>query len=101
MNEQLWLERADQRLRSAAARGDFAAAESAAVEYVRAVELAAASLPRTAAAACIRQGMAAVELARRQLCVARARLAGKLRAVECRIRFQPASIATSTWRIEA
>jgi hypothetical protein len=101
MKEQLWLEQAEERLRRAAARGDFAAAEIAAVEYVRAVELAAAGLPRTAAAACIRQAMAALELARRQLCVARARLARKLRAVECRMRFQPASIATTTWRIEA
>ena len=60
-----------------------------------------ASLPRTAAALLIRQAMGAMETARRQLCVARTRVARKLRAAEWRMRFQQASTATSTWRIEA
>ncbi len=94
------MEQAEERLRRAAASGDFGAAERAALDYARAVELAAAGLPRAAAASSIRQAMAAMETARRQLCVARARLARRLRAVERQMRFQPASIATSTWRIE-
>jgi len=53
------------------------------------------------AASLIRQAMAAVETARRQLCVARTRLAHKLRAVEWRMRYEQAGAATHTWRIEA
>jgi hypothetical protein len=95
------LEQVEEKLRTAAEGGDFASAQSAALDYVRAVELAAAGLPRAAAASSIRRAMAAVEAARRQLCVARARLARRLRAEECRLRFQPASMVTNTWRIDA
>ena len=101
MKEQLWLEQAEERLRSAAERGDFATAQRAALDYTRAVELAVAGLPRTAADSRIRQAKAALETARRRLCVARTRVGRKLRAAEWRMRFQQASTATSTWRIEA
>jgi hypothetical protein len=101
MKEHLWLQQAEERLRRAAERGDFATAQKAALDYTLAVERTVPGLPRTAAASRIRQAMAAMESARRQLCVARARLSRKLQAVDCRIRFQQTSIATNTWRIEA
>ena len=97
----LLLEQAEERLRSAAAGDDFAAAGIAAADYVRAVELAAEGSPPAAGAARIRQAMAAMEKARRQLCVSRARLALKLHSVERRMRFQAPSIATNSWKIEA
>ncbi|MGA2145451.1 MAG: hypothetical protein ABSH49_10875 [Bryobacteraceae bacterium] len=101
MKAPLSLEQAEDRLRTAAARGDFATAETAARDYVHAVELAAGSLPHAVAASLIRQAMAAVETARRQLCVARTRLAGKLRAVERRMRYVQTGADAHTWRIEA
>ena len=95
------VEKAEERMRSAAGRGDFTTAETASLEYLRAIQLAAASLPRPEARSLIRQAMAAMEMARRQLCVARTQLARQLRALECRVRYQQTGSVTHTWRIEA
>jgi hypothetical protein len=97
----MWLEQAAEALQRAAASGEFAGAQKAAVDYVRAVERTLAGLAPAAAAARIRQAMSALEAARRQLCVARTRLERRLREVERRVRFQQTSNAVSTWRIEA
>jgi len=101
VNQLPGLDQAEERLRSAAASGDFDAAQRAALDYTRAVERTLAGLAPTAAAARIRQAMSAVEAARRQLCVARTRLERRLRAVERRVRFQQTILPTSSWRIEA
>jgi hypothetical protein len=95
------LEQAEERLRSAAARGDFDTAQTAALDYTRAVERTLAGLAPAATALRIRQAMTTLEAARRQLCVARTRLERRLRAVERRARFQQTILPTSSWRIEA
>jgi hypothetical protein len=101
MTAALASEQIEAKLRRAAARGDFAAAQSAARDYAGALALSLSGLPRAAAAERIRQAMAAIESARRQLCAARVRLAGRMRAAERQERFQQVRGATSTWQIEA
>ena len=102
MQAPLSVEQAKERLKAAAARGDFALAQAAALDYVRAVEREARGLPRPGVESLTRQAMAILEKARRRLCVARTRVALQLRAVTCRMHYTTqAAAATNTWRIEA
>ena|SRR5271157_475280 len=88
-------------LRDAAARGDFAAAENAAMRFTGLLQSLLAELPPAEAAGRLRQACELMEWARRHLCVARARVAGEIRRLEnLRHYHAQLSAAVHTFKVE-
>jgi hypothetical protein len=69
-------------LRDAVARGDFAAAENAAVRYTNLLRPLVTTLPRAEAVSRLRAACDLLEWSRRNLCTARARIVEEVRRLD-------------------
>jgi hypothetical protein len=81
------VEFASEALRGAVARQDFAAAQSAARNYVRTLEALLPALDTEQRKARLREGMRLIEWSRRMLLAARARVAGERARLSVRARY--------------
>lgn len=89
-------------LRHHVALANFAEAEAAAHRYAEAAARRMRALPPTDAAETLRQSCDLLEWGRRNLCAARARLAGQLHRLHTASRYAPEHHPPAhTWKIEA
>ena len=94
------LEAAAAELASAADRRDFSAASACGARYAELLERAVRELPRSRASQEIRAASQRFEAARRKICVARARIAGRLRRLQRAAGYRtPIEMAVHTWSV--
>ena len=96
------LESAAAALQAAVERQDFARASACAAHYGELLQRAVRELPAAAAAQQVGEGSRRLESARRKICVARARMAERLRKLVRAARYRtPAGKTVHTWSVQA
>lgn len=94
------LELAAAELAAAADRRDFSSASACAARYAELIQQAVRELPRPQAAQHVKAAGHRLETARRKICVARARIADRLRRLHRASGYRlPAEIAVHTWSV--
>jgi hypothetical protein len=102
MSLQSQLESAADALRFAMERQDFSGAAACAGHYGELLRRAIRELPAAEAAQQVGMGVGRLEHARRQTCVARARMGARLRKLIQSARYRPpAAKAEYTWSVQA